>query len=290
MIGENIKRLRTAKGLTQKDLADKLYVTAQAVSRWENNEVEPSINTIKDMARLFNVQTDELLEVETNKTDDTVVVTENEQKQENKEEVSASVAKPVLAVCEQCNRPIYNPNEIIRNTHTYGRTHKKYVRVLCTDCDKKNKARAAAAAYSAGKKRRVHAFVWPSILLAIILGVFIALAVVNNQAGYAIGGVVGGIGVYCWLACMILYNNFIFNMTLEIFSWGFVKFPGVIFSLSFDGILWLIWVKVLFWILGFMLAFAAGAFAILIGAVCGVFTYPFALRKNFVDPYSTCND
>ena len=40
MIGNNIKRLRTERGMTQKALADKLFVSAQAVSRWENNEVE----------------------------------------------------------------------------------------------------------------------------------------------------------------------------------------------------------------------------------------------------------
>ena len=39
-IGNNIKRLRIKKGLTQKDLADKIHVTFQAVSRWENNLVE----------------------------------------------------------------------------------------------------------------------------------------------------------------------------------------------------------------------------------------------------------
>ena len=54
MIGANIKRLRTQHGMTQKNLADKLFVSAQAVSRWENDEVEPSIGTIMDLAKIFN--------------------------------------------------------------------------------------------------------------------------------------------------------------------------------------------------------------------------------------------
>ena len=37
MIGGNIKKLRLEQGMTQKNLADKLFVSAQAVSRWENN-------------------------------------------------------------------------------------------------------------------------------------------------------------------------------------------------------------------------------------------------------------
>ena len=49
MLGEKIKTLRSKNSLTQKDLAEKLYVTAQAVSRWENNEVEPSITTLPSL-------------------------------------------------------------------------------------------------------------------------------------------------------------------------------------------------------------------------------------------------
>ena len=61
MIGNNIKRLRTQRGMTQKNLADRLFVSPQAVSRWENNEVEPSLGTITEMAKIFNVTTDEIL-------------------------------------------------------------------------------------------------------------------------------------------------------------------------------------------------------------------------------------
>ena len=52
MIGPNIKKLRLQHGLTQKNLADKLFVSAQAVSRWENDEVEPSISLISQMRKL----------------------------------------------------------------------------------------------------------------------------------------------------------------------------------------------------------------------------------------------
>ena len=54
MIGENIKRYRNEKKMTQQELADKLYVTAQAVSRWEKNEVEPSIATITKIPAEMN--------------------------------------------------------------------------------------------------------------------------------------------------------------------------------------------------------------------------------------------
>ena len=61
MISKNIKALRMQKGLTQKELADLLHVTSQAVSRWEKGEVEPSIDTISEMANIFEVTTDEII-------------------------------------------------------------------------------------------------------------------------------------------------------------------------------------------------------------------------------------
>ena len=68
MIGNNIKRLRTEQNMTQKNLADKLFVSAQAVSRWENNEVEPSITTLTELAKIFGVSADEILGLETKKS------------------------------------------------------------------------------------------------------------------------------------------------------------------------------------------------------------------------------
>ena len=40
---ETLAAAREQRGMTQQDLAEKLYVTRQAVSRWENGETEPSV-------------------------------------------------------------------------------------------------------------------------------------------------------------------------------------------------------------------------------------------------------
>jgi len=59
--GENIKRIREEKGLTQQTLADNLYVTRQAVSRWEGGSRYPDLMTAKKMAQFLGVTLDELL-------------------------------------------------------------------------------------------------------------------------------------------------------------------------------------------------------------------------------------
>ena len=59
--GENLKRIREAKGMTQQTLADYLYVTRQAVSRWEGGSRYPDLMTAKKMAQFLETSVDKLL-------------------------------------------------------------------------------------------------------------------------------------------------------------------------------------------------------------------------------------
>ena len=63
-IGQFIKNIRKENKLTQKELADKLGVTYQAVSKWENGKNVPDISIIKEMSKMFNVDIDEILDGE----------------------------------------------------------------------------------------------------------------------------------------------------------------------------------------------------------------------------------
>ena len=58
---EIIFELRTKKGLSQDELAEKVYVTRQAVSRWENGETTPNTETLKLLSKLFDVSINTLL-------------------------------------------------------------------------------------------------------------------------------------------------------------------------------------------------------------------------------------
>ena len=54
-VGALIKKLRTDNNLTQKELAEKLNVTFQAVSKWENGKSVPDIAQLHEISKLFNV-------------------------------------------------------------------------------------------------------------------------------------------------------------------------------------------------------------------------------------------
>ena len=56
-----IRELRTKKSLSQDELAEKVYVTRQAVSRWEKGETTPNTETLKLLSKLFDVSIHTLL-------------------------------------------------------------------------------------------------------------------------------------------------------------------------------------------------------------------------------------
>lgn len=59
--GQRLARLRKAKGLTQEDIANKINISPQAVSKWENDISTPDIYVLAELADILGVSVDELL-------------------------------------------------------------------------------------------------------------------------------------------------------------------------------------------------------------------------------------
>ena len=270
MIGNQIKNLRTKQGLTQKQLADKLFVSAQAVSRWENNEVEPSVDTITELAKIFDVSTDVILGVvERDPAPEPEKIVEKE--------YVIKEAKPVLAVCEQCNRPIYNGNEIVRHRS------KTSTRILCAECEEKNKQRNHAMAVSRGINLRKYAFIWGILGALAALGIMLGIMISQDMSSLVPLVIILPIATFTMISCCILQNNFIGEMTVTIGSWG-IHLPGLIFSLDLEGIIWFLTVKLALFILGIVGTVAMWTLGIALGSALSLLVYPFAIHKNFKHP------
>ena len=76
---EKLQELRRQKGLTQEKLAEKLYVSRTAVSKWESDRGYPNIESLKAIAKFFSVTVDELLS-----SDEVLTIAEENQKQTEK--------------------------------------------------------------------------------------------------------------------------------------------------------------------------------------------------------------
>ena len=61
-LGKKILELRKKENLSQEQLAEKMNVTRQTISKWELNETTPDIKQAKELSRLFKISLDELTE------------------------------------------------------------------------------------------------------------------------------------------------------------------------------------------------------------------------------------
>lgn len=75
---EKLQQLRKQKGWTQEELANLLFVSRAAVSKWESGRGYPGIESLKAVSKLFSVSIDELLSGE-----DLITLAENEQKEKS---------------------------------------------------------------------------------------------------------------------------------------------------------------------------------------------------------------
>jgi transcriptional regulator with XRE-family HTH domain len=311
-VGENIRKQREAKGFTQKELADKLFVTPQAISRWEKGSVEPSVETLKSMSVLFGVTIDDL------------VLDKAPENSENKPEQPAVVVVPVpapaptpeetiptpapapklLGVCVRCGKAIYEGDQFgygTKNVSHHGKRHHERIGysltadgaghdLFCQNCvDDINAAIVQATADHAAAidSRRKKAWGWGIFagIVAFAIAIIIGIALLKNNSQSA------GVWTLCLSPVMayllfsltfvlIVDNTFVSEVFMEIVSFAFVKMPGVIFSLDFDGIAFLIAVKLLFAILSFLIFAAVLALAVAISGIFSMFMFPVALKRE----------
>ena len=278
MIGANIKKLRVQHGMTQKNLADKLFVSAQAVSRWENDEVEPSIGTILELAKIFGVTSDEILGIEA-KEESSEKKEENEknsqQEAPEKQEKEEST-RQFLAVCENCNQPIYESNEIVREDG----------KVFCKKCKQKQANSMHELKLQKSRRRRIMSFILGPLPAVVSLFTIIYTGQFGDSLMW-LGAITVSISMFAFISCCLLANNFVGDMTATIFSWGFVQMPGLIFTLDIDGCLWFIIVKLSLALLGILLAILCAILAVVVGGFVSLFVYPYAIIKNIKHPEKT---
>lgn len=60
-LAQQLKSLRTAKKMSQDDLAEKLYISRQAISKWETDEATPDLDKLVQLADIFKVSLDFLV-------------------------------------------------------------------------------------------------------------------------------------------------------------------------------------------------------------------------------------
>lgn len=78
MANFKLKEIRENRGLTQKELADKIGVKSYIISNWEQKRTEPDIKALEDLSNVLNVSIDFLLGIEENRENNDLTKEEQE--------------------------------------------------------------------------------------------------------------------------------------------------------------------------------------------------------------------
>lgn len=268
MLSKKIVSLRKKNNLTQEKLAEKMGVSRQTIYKWETGVVNPTLEYISQLADLFNVSYDFLL------NDDV--------------DWLEPVNVAPLAICSKCQKKIYDTsfvNITYKNNH-----HNEFIpfETLCNDCyeKKKRESEERKMEYSNYKKR----FAWSYFLGAIPLIVLSILLIVTNEFNW---DKIPGLLIICLPAftlvgCCFAKNNFVeevifFGVGAKTISW-----PGLIFELDLDGILWFIAVKLIFGLITIIFSIVVSAIVLVFAMICSVFVYPYAVYNVYAHPDKAC--
>lgn len=119
-LGERLFELRKAKNLTQDDMAEKLNVTRQTVSKWETNQSTPDFDKIMPLCELFEIGVEELLtgkKPEEQQKKEEKVLTKQEVKEKSAKVVRTSIFIYFVAVAFlMIAIPVQHANPIIASS------------------------------------------------------------------------------------------------------------------------------------------------------------------------------
>jgi transcriptional regulator with XRE-family HTH domain len=259
-LGQKISELRKKHNLTQSELGEKLNVTSQAVSKWENNLSEPDLETTKKLCEIFDVSMNELLSVEITNNNETPAPTPSPVKEEQPQ------PKIILGYCKQCNKPVSN-GEYQVSADGIG--------VICNACERTRRFNVANSNYHEDKRSFIAGLVWGGIAFIALLVIGIILdATSSSSTPFVLIGL--GLG----FASFALISECIWDgsaLDVLLFFCRSFTMPGIIFTWDWDGIKFLIIMKITFAILSAVLSVAVFAIGLVVSLVYATILFPFSL-------------
>lgn len=287
-VGKKIKEYRNKLGITQKELADKLYVTYQAVSRWENEETEPSISTLTQICEIFNCTVEDLIGMEKKESS-----LEEKTEEKTQSDPSKVVVIPVPGFQNQKHQniekeKIYKGDNMNNNSNNNNNNNNLFSDKILKNESEKEKEITRRSRRSANERvdefytkneyaiRRTTGLVAGLITAAVILviGILISLKV-HKPAG--IGIAFSSILFFTFINSVIYDNNFVALAFEYIKNKGFFGFLGFFFDEpeGFFGVILVIIGLILFL---FVAVITIAVFAVL--GVVSLFLFPVALYRN----------
>lgn len=291
MYGNKITQLRKAANMTQGQLGELLNVSPQAISKWEHNLSEPDLTTIKKISTIFNISLDDFLNIESN-------IVGEYQDSIDADKVAATVSESVtnavsetiqnqpktLGYCVSCGTIVTKENLGIA---TPKMTCKKcYAEQLDNEKAERTSLLQQKEAQLRSKRKERTKSILGAILPTIFFMAIAFLLIANNTDA-------GTNTAFFFIALLLSYMSFTLSTEIcmegpasNVILWFIRKpfrLPGVIFEFSLDGLFFLIGIKLLFAVIGFLIGMFLFIIGLIVGAIVSPFTFPFTIRNYLRD-------
>lgn len=303
--GEKIAALRKTKNMTQADLGVALNVSFQAVSKWERDESAPDFDTIARMSHLFNVPLSFFERGSKQSVADAIAATSAPV--QTMQAQAQNMGKRLLGVCVDCGRAVYEGERgdagmksitTTQNHHSRGHltttTQHSFQKapdgeIVCKSCAQKRaeayrqhqeterKRHEANLDYVLRRKKK--GLIWSIVftILYVVIGLWIGTSTEENKKEWVIGTLVSIPFAYPFFA-QLFWDGAVVDCVTSIMTKS-LHLPGIIFSCDFDGLKFLIIMKLLFAVLSFLFGFLMAILGVAVGMFIAPFTFFPALKR-----------
>ncbi len=282
-LGKKLSGYRKLAGLTQQQLGERLNLSAQAISKWETDLAEPDLATLRALASIYKVSLDDLLDLE--KEFAVQLPEEEAEETKGKDEETPSAVLPI-GFCKDCGVTVNEENlgerEPVILCKRCVEAREEAKRKAAEEKKRKEEAAKKAAAQKKAKNQadvrayRAMSLVTATLVTLAFVGIMIAVMVKNFEPAQIAVTIIGGYGIFAFIS-QLFFDGTVSDV---VFDWSSKSFhaPGLIFTFDLDGFIWLIAMKILFWIIGLLFAAVVFLIGVTLGFICGIFVFPFKMR------------
>ncbi|MCM1195324.1 MAG: helix-turn-helix domain-containing protein [Corallococcus sp.] len=279
MLGEKISSLRKERHMSQVDLGNEVGVTYQAVSKWERNVSMPDFDMISKLAKFFDVPIS-YFEEEADNEDDVDISTDTDA--ENVQNAD-SHTDHLLGMCTVCGKYVFesnaaeqSPKLVCQNCHNAQVEQNKREKAV-KEQERQSKDSALSARFN--KRSTIAVCVAGVISVAVFILLLVNMSKWSGIFGtgaYIATAIAGLLLMFMWIF-QLFFDGIVREITLS--GLFFIKLPGIIFSADLDGLIFLVVMKILFFIISAVVFIGAMIVTSFVAMIVSLFTFIPVIRK-----------
>lgn len=287
-LGKKLSSYRKLTGMTQQQLGEHLNLSAQAISKWENDLAEPDLATLRTLSDLYKVSIDELLDLNSSPMPDVRVAdADANASTDASTDTQGERIKMPIGYCKNCGIAVEDENlgervpVILCKKCVYDRKRKIEEEKARCEREEKEKKEAAIRVKRVKREylreRRKKSLIWAAVVAGAWLLISIFALTSNYSSNMLLGTIVTPIFLFTFVASM--FYECAVRELVERMGPAAIRWPGLIFTFDLDGFMWLIGMKLLFAVLGFIIGVVGSLLSLALAIIISPFVFVYVMIR-----------